>query len=314
MITAALKLILDKWADAELHVLTSPDGKRVLKNFDDRLTKVIIYNRKGVKGLIEKARVKKETNKIAYDEIFCFELNPGFLKILSEQRTKISQITQAKTVTNYAQRCLRVVSDKSESQDRWLYLPVKEEGKSLARQQLLEQEISESNYVVGFHPSFSALRKLSFRNRSTRNQKGWPAEHFANLAIMISDYAAQNNKKISIIMDLVPEDRGLGEKIVRLSNKKVKLFIPPLNFERYKAILQRMDLLVSPDTGPMHIAAAVGTNLVALFAGHDPRDCGPYVPDSQFRILRAEDTEHSEMGLGAITPESVFQACKTFLP
>lgn len=131
---------------------------------------------------------------------------------------------------------------------------------------------------------------------------------------MIADYAETHSKRIFVIMDLVPEDRELGEIIVRLSGNRAILFIPPLNFERYKALLQRMNLLVSPDTGPMHIAAAVGTSLVALFAGHDPRDCGPYVPDSQFRVLRAEDMSHPEQGLAAITSETVFNACKVFLP
>lgn len=184
----------------------------------------------------------------------------------------------------------------------------------MARQQLQQNGITDDDFVLGLHPSFSSLRKLSFRNRGTRSQKGWPAEYFANLASMLANYAEVQGKRIFIIMDLVPEDRELGESIVRLSGGKVILFIPPLNFERYKALLQRMDLLVSPDTGPMHIAAAVGTQLVALFAGHDPRDCGPYVPEDQFRVLRAEDTSGPELGLAAILPEAVFEACKTFLP
>jgi ADP-heptose:LPS heptosyltransferase len=64
----------------------------------------------------------------------------------------------------------------------------------------------------------------------------------------------------------------------------------------------------------MHIGAAVGTRLVALFAGHDPRDCGPYVPENQFAVLRAEDMPKPELGLAAISPEKVFEACKPFLP
>ena len=131
---------------------------------------------------------------------------------------------------------------------------------------------------------------------------------------MFADYAEAKSKRIFIIMDLMPEDRQLGERIVCLSNGRVIMFIPPLNFERYKALLQRMNLLISPDTGPMHIAAAVGTNLLALFAGHDPRDCGPYVPDSQFKVLCAEEMAQPELGLAAISAEKVFEACKTFLP
>lgn len=314
MVTPALKAILDKWPEAELHVLTSPDGKRVLKGFHDRLTKLIIYQRKGLKGIVAKAQVKRQLKRLVYDRIFCFELNPGYLKLLQGQKEVPARITAQTTVSNYAERCLNVVCRQDEIHDRWLTLPVSEEGRQLARQQLLERDITDKDFVIGLHPSFSALRKLWFRNQSTRGQKGWPPEHFAELAKMFDAYAKARNKQIVVIMDLVPEDRELGEKIVQLSGGKAVLFIPPLNFERYKALLQRMDLLVSPDTGPMHIAAAVGTKLIALFAGHDPRDCGPYVPAEQFRVLQAEDTPEATAGLAAITPEAVFEASKAFLP
>ncbi len=313
MVTAALKAILDKWPEAELHVLTSPDGRRVFKGFHERLTQLIIYQRSGLKGLLQRGRVKKEINQTVYDQIFCFELNPRFLKLLDKQTASIKQITQDDAITNYSRRCLNVVCEGDERNDRWLYLPVTELGRKLALEQLQQQGIGDDDFVIGLHPSFSGFRKWSFRNQHARNQRGWPAQHFAKLAMLFAEYAKTQPRKIFVIMDLVPEDRELGETIVRLSGGQVIAFIPPLNFERYKALLQRMDLLVSPNTGPMHIAAAVGTHLVTLFAGHDPRDCGPYVPDSQFKVLRAEEMPEPELGLAAISPEKVFEACKTFL-
>lgn len=44
------------------------------------------------------------------------------------------------------------------------------------------------------------------------------------------------------------------------------------------ALLRRADLMVTVDSGPMHIAAALGTPLIALFGPTDPRQTGPYVP------------------------------------
>jgi ADP-heptose:LPS heptosyltransferase len=42
------------------------------------------------------------------------------------------------------------------------------------------------------------------------------------------------------------------------------------------AILKRVDLMVTCDSGPMHIAAAMGTPTVALFGPTDPERTGPY--------------------------------------
>ena len=45
---------------------------------------------------------------------------------------------------------------------------------------------------------------------------------------------------------------------------------------RLAALLGRCDLLLSPDTGPMHIATAMGTDVLGLHAASNPRRSGPY--------------------------------------
>ena len=75
-----------------------------------------------------------------------------------------------------------------------------------------------------------------------------------------------------------------------------------------------MNLLITPDTGPMHIAAAVGTRNICLFSGKSPEDCGPYMKPEHYIALRSEDYGDTELGLRAIKPEHVFEACKKLLP
>ena len=115
-------------------------------------------------------------------------------------------------------------------------------------------------------------------------------------------------------MDLMPEEKELGLSIIEASGNAVSLITPPPDFERYKATLARMDLLIVPNTGPMHIAAAVGTNIVSLFSIHNPKDCAPFTDENKLKILRAEDCQHPEYGLAAISAENVFHASKVFLP
>ncbi len=112
----------------------------------------------------------------------------------------------------------------------------------------------------------------------------------------------------------MPEEKELGMKIIEASQHNVKLLTPAPDFERYKATLARMDLLIVPNTGPMHIAAAVGTNIVSLFSIHNPKDCAPFTDQSKLTVLRAEDCQDPEQGLAAISADDVFQASKTFLP
>ncbi|HLF86622.1 MAG TPA: glycosyltransferase family 9 protein [Nitrospiria bacterium] len=48
------------------------------------------------------------------------------------------------------------------------------------------------------------------------------------------------------------------------------------NLKQLAALLKEVDLLVTNDSGPMHIAAALGTPVVAIFGPTDPKRTGPY--------------------------------------
>jgi ADP-heptose:LPS heptosyltransferase len=82
-------------------------------------------------------------------------------------------------------------------------------------------------------------------------------------------------------------------------------------------IISRLDLLVTNDSGPMHIGAATQTPLVALFGPEDPKLMGPYTRQDLYRILYKDVTcrpcsqkrcEHFRC-LDLITPQEVFWKC-----
>jgi heptosyltransferase II len=87
------------------------------------------------------------------------------------------------------------------------------------------------------------------------------------------------------------------------------------------AVLARLTIFVSPDTGPMHLAAALGTPTVGIFGPSDPRRWGPLGPAT--RVVRsgiwcspcnlirqppARCTGHVPDCLAAVTPDMVADA------
>ena len=78
-------------------------------------------------------------------------------------------------------------------------------------------------------------------------------------------------------------------------------------------MIKRSDVLLTPDSGPMHMASALGTKIVAFFSMKDPGDCGPYMDQSKFIILRSEDTTHPGKGINAIDIDTVYSACDELL-
>ena len=315
MITAAIKAAIKLFEHAEIHLLTGTDGKRVIRGFDPRLSEVIIYNRASLLSFLKRKRIAKQIKEAGYSDIFCFETNPSYLKLFKGSGAIVHQMKDYRIENNYAQQCLQMVTEAAgkENFNEWIYLPVTEDGEQEARTIFSKQGITDDDFIVGLHPSFSGLRKLSFRSQTARHQRGWPRECFAKLAVLIHEYAQTNNQKVKIAIDLLAEEGELGLDIVEKSGDVIQLFTPKLNFERYKGTLKRYNLLVTPNTGPLHICAAVGTPVIGLFAGLKPENSGAYVDPARFTAVCAEQTEHPELGLAAITPEMVFEACKPYL-
>ncbi len=74
------------------------------------------------------------------------------------------------------------------------------------------------------------------------------------------------------------------------------------------ALIKRMDLLISNDTGPMHLAFAVKTPTVGLFTPTDPDLCGPYLVENAFA-----DRQENQPALPACEKNatSLFASCKS---
>ncbi|VAW94940.1 hypothetical protein MNBD_GAMMA22-1705 [hydrothermal vent metagenome] len=316
MITPALQAILDKFPHAKITLLTNADGKRTLNNFSERIDKIIIYDRKTLFPWLTRQRIKKAIAQDQYDRVYCFESKPSFLNLFSA----FKPVLYALTATNdkrvhYAQYCLNLVEPNARTKMAYsLHLAVSKTAITDSLMLLKKLAIKNDDFIIGLHPSFSGLAKSFGRASKHAHHKTWPIAAWSALASKLQHYGATNNVKIKVMMDLIPDEESIAIKINKHSNGAALYQCPALNFERYKATLARYDLLITPDSGPMHIAAAVNTKIVALFSRHEPSDCQPFVAAEQFTVLRAEDMREPEKGLATIDVDSVFNACLNYLP
>jgi len=102
--------------------------------------------------------------------------------------------------------------------------------------------------------------------------KKWPLTHFSRLGDrLVDDLGAR------IIVLWGPGEEAEAQRLVD-SMKRPALMIPATNLKQLGAILERCSAVVSNDSGPMHIAAAVGAPTVGIFGPTDPAKQGPYGP------------------------------------
>lgn len=100
--------------------------------------------------------------------------------------------------------------------------------------------------------------------------KRWPAHHFAQLADRLN---AQHGVKVLFLGDR--GDLPLVEKIVGQMRTEPFVATGKTTFLQSAALLKRATLLVSNDSGPLHLGLGVGTPVVGLFGPTDPQLTGP---------------------------------------
>jgi len=110
----------------------------------------------------------------------------------------------------------------------------------------------------------------------------WATDRFAALSDML---AQKLDARVILIGG--KEDVHLADEIAAKSGSKPLNMAGRANLLQLGALLEQCDVVVSGDTGPMHIAAAVGTRVVALFGAADPARTGPV--GGGHRIIQAAD-------------------------
>ncbi len=148
-------------------------------------------------------------------------------------------------------------------------------------------------------PGGEPLILLSPGTSRRQSYKRWPADRFARLA-------ARMRETLAAVPLVVwgPGEEDLARGIVRTSGGAA-VQSPPLGLRSLAALLRRASLFVGADTGPMHLAWAVGCPVVALFGPTDPRLNAPLGPGHV--VLRGES------GTGAISTDEVHGAVRDVL-
>lgn len=103
--------------------------------------------------------------------------------------------------------------------------------------------------------------------------RNWPVARYAALA----DHAAnRHNANVILTGGPASRDRAYCNAIQEQMQAPVTNICGEDTLKQLAALLERADLLIAPDTGPAHIANAMGTEVLGLFASSNPYRSGPY--------------------------------------
>ena len=107
---------------------------------------------------------------------------------------------------------------------------------------------------------------------SSHPLRNWRPERYAAVA----DHAAARGWRIVLSGGRSPLERATGDAILGAMRAPALDLIGKDTLKQALALLERATLVLSPDSGPVHMANAMGTRVIGLFACTDRARCGPY--------------------------------------
>jgi lipopolysaccharide heptosyltransferase II len=145
-------------------------------------------------------------------------------------------------------------------EDRYPEFFIGEGEERFAAEFLKKDGVGKEDFLVGINPGGNWLPKR------------WPKEYWAKLAdALIRDFSAK------VVITGSPTDVSLAKEIMALMKEKPIMSCGIFNLKQLGALYKKMNLFITADTGPLHIANAVGTKkIIALFGPTSAEITGPY--------------------------------------
>jgi heptosyltransferase-1 len=255
----------------------------------------------------EMARVRREVRAMQYDVV-----------------VEMQGAVRATMVARWA-RTGRIVGEAQprERVARWLF----DERVQTGGVHVIEQSVELANAIAGDHlpiPLPLLPRDPGAEVRASKlaqplvllspgagwGAKRWPPERYGDVARRLA------LEGWTVVVNCGPSEESLARKIAETSGGAAAAL--PLDMAGLIAVTRRADLVIAGDTGPLHLACALGKPVVGIFGPTDPARNGPFHTPS--RVLRHPESvrDHTrrsepEAGLLTITAEDVTAAALDLL-
>lgn len=165
---------------------------------------------------------------------------------------------------------------------------------------------------------FKGATTIGFQVGAANLFKLWPAEYFSALA----DRLTENVADVLIVITGSPGEQTLGEEIIRgCRSANIRNACGAFRIEELPDLIRDFDLLVSNDTGTMHLAIALGTPTLCLFGATSSGLIGPFQDIDKHRVIQKthECSAHipkkkrSNAAMKQITVDEVYAAVLAML-
>ena len=169
---------------------------------------------------------------------------------------------------------------------------------------LLRDESLMRTPIVGINPG------------ADRPEKRWDTHRYASIADKLAE-----DPGARIFIFGGPGEESLALSIQAAMKHPANNLAGKLTLDELVYLISRLDLFISNDSGPMHIAVAVKTPVVAIFGPEDPVYTKPYTSTDKYRVVQCRvpcrpcnrKKCENPVCMQMVEPEEVLRACLELL-
>ena len=267
--TPVIKALRENYPRAHIAMMVSPYAKDIVDG-NPYLDEVIIYDKDSAhrswiasmnfagdlrKKKFDLTLILHPTNRAHLLAFFSgiprrvgYDRKLGFL--LTDQIEHTKQLG-AKHELEYSLDLVRRLG--IEPRDKSLFMPIKLESEKWVSELFVREKIAQTDKLLAIHPGASCPSKV------------WPNERFAWVADkLIAKY------KFKALIVAGPKDIGLARNVAENMHEPVINLAGETSLSQLASLLKRCRLFISNDSGPVHIASAVGTPVISIFGRNQP--------------------------------------------
>lgn len=322
--TPVLESLRERYPASYLAVMVSPYTKDLVEG-NPYVDEVVVFDKDKITGLRKTLAFSRQLSQKAFDvavilhptvrvHLLCFLA--GIKERIGYNRKTPFLLTKTiphkkqegvKHELEYNYDLLKLVG-VSEVNHR-LYMPIRPSSEEFVEDLLRKEGMSREDRIVAVSPAASCISRR------------WSIRKFAEVIDRLEDSCGV---KVVIVADTI--HKFIAQELVRLSRTAPKDFSGRLNLSQLASLFRRSALVISNDSGPVHMAVAVGTPVISIFGrnqpGLSPKRWGPLGASdvvlhkkTDCSVCLAHACENDFKCLEAITVEEVvFHAEKILEP
>jgi lipopolysaccharide heptosyltransferase II len=318
--TPALAVLKEAYPQASLDVLA---GEKALAILRGNASVDRMIQRPPRDGLERQLHLRDTLREGCYDGIFLFQSTLPYALVAVSERVPIRVGFQKEGCSPFLTHSVPARGKQEHDVDAYL---------RLVRAILPEKAVPSQSHrlSIAVPPADIAFAETFLHSRevappvvglvigATRRQKRWPEEYFVKLA----DRLWRSSGVCSVLLG-GPDEVPAAQRILAEVRSPLVSAVGLTTEKQLAALVSTLSVVVSGDSGPLHIATAMNTPVVAIFGSTDPNETGPWQPKGGvmtpatviYDALKCapcrKNPRHCQGRfdcLRAITPERVYEA------